>query len=403
MNHAQTQLNGFDPKTYQPVGIVAPKERFRTKVEKDLAELAPEVRNNGVPQAPARPGRGKQFGWAAVALVSAVVLLKFGLGWWTTGRFIESTDDAYVGGDVTVIAPKVSGFIASVFVADNQSVKAGDLLVKLDDRDYAAALAKAEAAIAVQRAALENSEATRRLQESLIAQAEAVIAAADAEIVRTREDQIRGVELLRNAALSLQDSQRFDAAYKTALADGDKARAGLVAAQRQLQVIEAQKQQIRAALAGAEAERDLARLNVGYTELRAPIDGVIGNRSGRAGAYAAVGSQLISLVPAKGLWIDANFKESQLARVRPGCAAEMEVDSIPGRVLEGRVQSVAPATGAQFSLLPPENATGNFTKIVQRVAVRIVLDDEAAVGGELRPGLSVTARVNTHSTTTGHE
>ena len=154
---------------------------------------------------------------------------------------------------------------------------------------------------------------------------------------------------------------------------------------------------VLAALEQAMAERDLARLNVGYTELRAPIDGIVGNRSAQVGAYATTGSQLISLVPARGLWIDANFKESQLARIRPGSPATVKVDSIRGRVFRGRVLSVAPATGAQFSVLPPENATGNFTKIVQRVAVRIGLDDEGETFGQLRPGLSVIAKVNTLS------
>jgi membrane fusion protein (multidrug efflux system) len=145
----------------------------------------------------------------------------------------------------------------------------------------------------------------------------------------------------------------------------------------------------------AAAERDLAGLNLSYTELRAPIDGTVGNRSAQTGAYATIGSQLISLVPVRGLWIDANFKESQLARMRPGSPAIIEVDSIPGKVFHGQVVSVAPATGAQFSVLPPENATGNFTKIVQRIAVRIMLDREADTLGQLRPGLSVTAKVDT--------
>jgi len=191
----------------------------------------------------------------------------------------------------------------------------------------------------------------------------------------------------------MQESQKADADHKEAMAVGERSRAGLVAAQRQLEVIDTQKQQIRAALEQAVAERDLARLNVGYTELRAPIDGTVGNRSAQVGAYATTGSQLISLVPTRGLWIDANFKESQLARIRPGSPATVKVDSIPGRTFRGRVLSVAPATGAQFSVLPPENATGNFTKIVQRVAVRIALEDEAATFDQLRPGLSVTAKV----------
>ncbi|HWY76099.1 MAG TPA: HlyD family secretion protein, partial [Verrucomicrobiae bacterium] len=237
-------------------------------------------------------------------------------------------------------------------------------------------------------------EATRRLQEAVVAQARANIAVADAEVLRTGDDQARFTGLLKQRAVSVQESQKADADYKEAMAVAERSRAGLAAAERQLEVIDTQKQQVLAALAQATAEQDLASLNVSYTELRAPIDGVVGNRSARVGAYVMAGAQLVSLVPARGLWIDANFKESQLPRICAGAVATVKVDSIPGEVFRGRVASVAPATGAQFSVLPPENATGNFTKIVQRVAVRIVLDDESAALGQLRPGLSVIARVN---------
>jgi len=357
-----------------------------------------ELNGANVPQ----PGRARKSRLKRMALMVSIVLATLGLArvtyiWWSVGRFIESTDDAYVGGDVTVIAPKVAGFISKLAVVDNQRVHVGDLLVKLDDRDYLAALAKANAAVAIQHAALTNLDASRHLQEAVVEQAQATIAAADAEIVRTRDDRVRFTRLLKDSAVSVQDSQKAEAEWKEAIAVGEKSRAGLVAAQRQLEVIDTQKQQVLAALEQAIAEWDLARLNVSYTELRAPIDGIVGNRSAQVGAYATTGSQLISLVPARGLWIDANFKESQLARIRPGSPATVKVDSIRGRVFRGRVLSVAPATGAQFSVLPPENATGNFTKIVQRVAVRIGLDDEGETFGQLRPGLSVIAKVNTLS------
>jgi membrane fusion protein (multidrug efflux system) len=352
------------------------------------------------------PERNRKYGFKRVVLIVITMLAGLGFAkvahdWWTVGRFIESTDDAYIGGDVTVIAPKVAGFISTVAIGDNQHVHAGDLLIKLECRDYLAALARAEAAVAVQEAALTNLDATRRLQEALVAQAQATITAADAEIVRARDDQARFARLLKDRAVSVQESQRADAEYKEAAAVGEKARAGLLATQRQLEVIDTEKQQARAALDQAIAERDLARLNVGYAELRAPIDGIVGNRSAQVGAYATVGSQLISLVPARGLWVEANFKENQLAGIHPGSPASVKVDSIPGKTFPGRVLSVAPATGAQFSVLPPENATGNFTKIVQRVAVRIVFEDETATLGQLRPGLSVTAKVNTGKSDSG--
>lgn len=315
--------------------------------------------------------------------------------WWTVGRFIESTDDAFVGGDVTVIAPKVAGFISRIPVADNQEVHAGDLLLKLDDRDYRAALAKAEAAVSLQKATLKNLEATRHLQDAFVTQAQAEIAATDAEITRTHDDQIRYKNLAASGTESAQSFENADTAYKQALADGEKSRAALTAAQRQLEVIATQRQQAQAALDAATAERDLSRLDLSYTELRAPIDGIIGNRSAQVGAYATAGSQLISLVPTHGLWIDANFKENQLAQFHPGSPATVKIDLFGRKSFRGRVVSIAPATGAQFSVLPAENATGNFTKIVQRVAVRIQLDDESALLGQLRPGLSVMARVNT--------
>lgn len=326
-----------------------------------------------------------------------------GQHWWTVGRFNESTDDAYVGGDVTVIAPKVAGFVSKLNVVDNQPVHAGDLLLKLDDRDYVAALAKAEAAVEMRKSALTNLDATRRLQEAVVSQAQASIAATDAEIVRTHDDQVRFSGLLNSRAVSVQEFQKADADYKKAIAAGEKSHAELIAAQRQLEVVDTRKLQEQAALQQAIAEHDLAQLNENYTELRAPIDGIVGNRSAQVGGYATVGAQLISLVPVHGLWVDANFKESQLARIRPGSPATVKIDSIPGKGFQGHVISVAPATGAQFSILPPENATGNFTKIVQRVTVRIVLNDESAALGQLRPGLSVTAKVNTKTSATASE
>jgi membrane fusion protein (multidrug efflux system) len=336
----------------------------------------------------------KQLLIAGAAAFGLLGMLWYAEHWWIVARYLQSTDDAYVGGDVTVVAPKVAGFIGTVAVGDNQSVHAGDLLVKLDDRDYRAALARTDAAVAGEQATLANLDATRRLQQTLISQAHAVIAAADAETVRAQGDQIRFQQLSSHAAASVQTFQRADADYKEALAGDAKARAGLAAAKQQLDVIDTQKRQTEAALAAAIADRDAARLNLSYTELRAPINGTVGNRSARAGAYAAIGTQLLSIVPARGLWVDANFKENQLAHMRPGEPVRIKADVWPGQVFHGRVASLAPATGAEFSVLPPENATGNFTKIVQRVPVRILLEGEAATLGALRPGLSVTAEVD---------
>ena len=331
---------------------------------------------------------------SGAALILIVAIAVFGYQWWTVGRFMESTDDAYVGGDITVIAPKVSGFIARVAVTDNQTVHAGDVLVELDNRDYVAARARAVAAVAAQEASIANLSATRHLQEAVIAQARAGINAADAEIERSKEDQARYQRLEKLSAVSTQESQKANADYKNAIAAGAKSRAALAASERQLDVIDSQSQQAAAALAQAKADRDVADLNLSYTQLRAPMDATVGNRSARVGSYANIGSQLMSLVPARGLWVDANFKESQLAHMRAGQSVTVAADVLPDKVFHGHVASLAPATGAVFSVLPAENATGNFTKIVQRVPVRVVLDGDASQLGQLRPGLSVVAKVD---------
>ncbi|MGH6819038.1 MAG: HlyD family secretion protein, partial [Methylovirgula sp.] len=334
----------------------------------------------------ARPKRDLKRQMRRLALVggflaAALGAAWYGEDWWIEGRFIETTDDAYVGGDITVIAPKVSGFIARIAVSDNQAVHAGDLLIKLDDRDYRAALAKAQAAVAAEQAKLANLDAERRLQEAMIAQAQAGIVTADAETDRARFDQARYRQLSARADASLQTFQRADADYKQAVAEGEKAAAVLLAAQREIDVIATEKNQAWAALAAATADRDLAALRLSYTELRAPIDGTVGNRSAEVGSFAAIGAGLISIVPARGLWVDANFKEDQLAGMKPGMNATVEADVLPGKIFRGHVASLAPATGAEFSVLPAENATGNFTKIVQRVPVRIRLDGDGGTLG----------------------
>jgi len=349
-----------------------------------------------VPPVSSTPVRRKQalrLGLLTLAVIGAV---GYGGHWWWAGRFIEDTDDAYVGADVTVISAKVPGYISEVAVLDNQFVKAGDLLARIDARDYRTALDKADGAVAAQQASLVNLDATEQLQQAVINQARAQIDASDAETQRAGDDHARYQNLVRSQAVSVESAQRVDATWKTARADHARAEAGLLAARRQLDVIESQRGQARAALQQAQAEREQAQLNIGYTELRAPVDGYIGNRRARVGTYAAAGSQLISVVPARGLWVDANFKEDQLARMQAGQAVSIRADILPGREFHGHIESLAPATGAQFSVLPPENATGNFTKIVQRVPVRVRLDSADAQLGALRPGLSVVAQVNTH-------
>jgi membrane fusion protein, multidrug efflux system len=346
---------------------------------------------------------GKRLGIGASALVLAGTATWYGWNWWTVGRFVQWTDDAYVGGEVTTIASKVAGFIDRIAVTDNAFVKAGDLLVKLDDRDYRAQLARANATVAAQQATLANREAMRHLQDAVIEQAAAEIAATRAEVARTKYDLDRYRTLSDDRFASMQRFEQADADYKKAAAAERKAKAALQAAERQLGVIDTQQRETQAALDQAIAERDLAALNLAYTEIRSPIDGVVGNRSARAGAYATIGAQLLAVVPSQGLWVDANFKESQLAHMTAGQRVEVTADVLPDMRFHGRIASLAPATGAQFSVIPPENATGNFTKIVQRVPVRILLDADAAELGRLRPGLSVIARVDQRPGAVVHE
>jgi membrane fusion protein (multidrug efflux system) len=354
------------------------------------------VENIASPAAPQKNHR-KRILTALLALAATAGATKLGYDWYTVGRFIEKTDDAYVGGNITVIAPKVSSFIEEVAVEDNQRVHAGDLLLRLDDRDFRAALAKADAGIAEQQAALIELAASRKLQEAVVAQEQAAISVTDADIDLTKNQEERSRKLLESSAASRHDFEKADADYKSATAEGIKAHATLEAAKLQLGVLDSKEAQIKASLQKATADRDMAQLNLSYTELRAPVDGVVGNRSAQNGAFAPAGTQLISLVPTTGLWIDANFKESQIAQMRPGMAVEIEADSHSGKVFHGHVESLSPATGARFSVLPPENATGNFTKIVQRVPVRVALDEAGSSFGDLRPGLSVTARINVHN------
>jgi len=343
----------------------------------------------------ARRPFGRTLLQSAVLVAVLVGTAAYGARWWTVGRFHEETDDAYVGGDVTVIGSKVTGYITDLPVADNQFVHEGDLLARIDSRDYNAALLRAGGAVDAQDAAVANLKAAAALQQALIAKARAGIDAASAEESRARDDFLRHKDLVSRAAVSVEAAQRAESVFKTAQANSARARADELAAERQLDVIATQKQQAQAALEQARAEREIAQLNVGYTEIRAPRDGYVGNRKARVGSYVSAGTQLLAVVPASGLWIDANFKEDQLGRMQAGQAVSIRADAWPGQVLHGRLGSLAPATGAQFSVLPAENATGNFTKIVQRVPVRIELDAADDRLGRLRPGLSVVVAVDT--------
>src|SRR6516165_3134083 len=333
---------------------------------------------------------------ALIGLGCALTLAASGYGtyWWAVDRFFQSTDDSYVGGDVTPISPHIAGFVAEILVSDNERVHAGQLLVRLDDRDVRATADHAQAVLEQRSATLASLRAKYELQQSTIRQTSADLDAksAQADFAKVDADRYRTLALSNYG--SRQDAER------TSALDA-QGKAALAAAQQQLTVLNADIAQASGAVAQARADLDTARLNVSYAEIRAPVDGYVGNRAARVGAYVSQGAYLLTIVPSQGLWVDANFKEDQLARMKAGQPATIAADTLPGHVFHGRLVSLAPATGAVFSVIPPENATGNFTKIVQRVAVRIALDDNDSNLGMIRPGLSTIATVDTRSRSGG--
>jgi len=349
-----------------------------------------------MPEAPPR----RPIRWVLLRVVPVVLLLAAaiaGVWYWRTGRFLIETDDAYVQGDISVLAARISADVAAIAVADNQPVKAGDLLVQLDRRDLGNARDQAAATLAEADAAI----ATLRTQQ---AQQQAQIDAAQAQIEQARAEQTRAIAEARRTQALVGGGYASRQSADQVVADSRKAEAAVTAAQAQLSVqqqslgvLAAQLRQAEARRAQAAAALAQAETNLSYTAIRAPVDGIAGNRAAQIGQHVQPGQQLIAVAPAgHRLYVVANFKETQLARMAPGQPVEITVDAIPGLVFHARVDSFAPATGSQFSLLPPENATGNFTKIVQRVPVKLVLGEgqDPAALARLRPGLSVVAEVD---------
>jgi membrane fusion protein (multidrug efflux system) len=332
-----------------------------------------------------------------LALVSGIALASsWSYRYWTVGQYLESTDDAYVKADYTTIAPKVSGYIAAVAVQDNEHVRAGEVLARIDDRDFRAALARARAGVEAAAASIRNLNAQIVLQGSVIDQEKADIAATEASLTFARQDHARYRDLMKTGYGTVQRAQQTEAQLQETAAQLQRARAGLVAARNKVDVLKTER-------ARAEAERDSSRailrqaaLNLSYTTIVAPVDGTVGARSLRVGQYVQAGTQLMAVVPLDAAYIVANFKETQLTHVRKGQAVDVSVDGVPDATLKGHVDSLSPASGLEFALLPPDNATGNFTKIVQRVPVKIVLDDHH-LAGLLRPGMSAEPTVDTRS------
>ncbi len=344
------------------------------------------------------------FPWFGIGLRLFIVLLAIGLvalvayewGGWVGSAVLQSTDDAYLWADTTPLAAQVPGYVRQVPVRDFQRVKAGDLLVEIVDDDYRAQLAQAEANVAGAQASLETIAQQKILQATLIEQAEATISATQADLTRYHLETVRQQALLQTklAGTPQITEQAVDNEKRT---EGTLAlnRAQLDQQRQQLKVLDSQEKQARATLGAQQAMRDLARINLGYTRITAPVDGMVGQRQVQTGQYLNAGTQVISIVPLPNVWVIANYKETQLTRIRIGQPARVTVDTFPGTVLHGHVDSWSPASGAQFSLLPPDNATGNFTKIVQRIPVKIVLDPDPALQNLLRPGMSVIATIDT--------
>ncbi|WP_271202132.1 HlyD family secretion protein [Methylopila turkensis] len=348
-------------------------------------------------QAPARRSP-KRLILGAVAVAALAAGLYYGHSWWTVGRFMVETDDAYVGADMAVMAPKISGYVASVPAEQNALVKAGEPLVLLDDGDARLAVEAADAKIATQQAGVARFDRQIAAADAQTLQAKAQVDSAAADRDRAAADYGRAQQLANSTYGSRQNLDQARADRDRTVAAFEAARAGVVAAEANRDVLVAQKGEAERTLAELVTARAQRQRDLDAAVIRAPFDGVVGNKSVQAGDYVTPGKRLLAVVPLDKVYVDANFKETQLGDIVPGQTARLAVDAYPEHDVTGVVDSLAPASGAVFSLLPPENATGNFTKIVQRVPVRVRVAPEDVAKGRLRPGLSVIASVDIRTT-----
>ena len=336
--------------------------------------------------------------WRAVIFLLAVgILVIITTRWnrWESNARMQTTDDAYLAADLTPVAAKVSGYVSDMPVQDFERVHAGQLLVQIDQRDYRAAVDQLSASVLAAAATIEALKAQRSLQAANVEAAKATIAATTANVEQNERDLARQRKLLETGSSSTEAGEKLQTSHAQLTAQLQQNRAQELAAARQLDVLAAQQAQAEAALAAQTASLEVAKINLGYTSIVAPQDGVIGQRQVKPGQFVPVGGQVTSLTPLPNVWVVANYKETQLTHMAPGQKADIRVDTFPGRTLHGHVLAFAPGSGQVFSLLPPDNATGNFTKVVQRVAVKILIDDAAGVADRLRPGMSVVATVET--------
>jgi membrane fusion protein (multidrug efflux system) len=336
--------------------------------------------------------RARKTAIAIVALVAMSLASTWGWQWFIRGRFEETTDNAYLRGDITSIAPKLAGYVVEVDVEDNASVTRGAVLFRIDDSDYKARAEQARANVAARQAEIANIEATRKLQDALIAQADAQKRSTAADLQFARANLTRYVKLQMSGTASDQKLQDAQAAHDKAQASLDGAEANLLAQRLKLDVLDAQLSGAQAALSQAQAALDLAALDLANTVVRAPVDGVVGNRQIRVGRYVTPGTAALDIVPVDDVWIVANFKETQLNKVEIGQRVRVTVDQYPDVEIDGVVDSFAPGSGAAFSLLPPDNATGNFIRVVQRVPVKIRMTRNP-LPGRLVPGLSARVAI----------
>lgn len=350
-----------------------------------------------VEQAPAAKSGGKRRLLPILLLAALAGGAWYGYDWWTTGRFMVSTDDAYVEGDIATISPKVTGYVAKVDVVANQVVKAGDVLVTLDDGDYRNALDQANAQIETVQLSLHRIDAQIDGARASLAQAQAQKSALEAAVRGAQINQTRASDLQSKAVGTTADLDTANVALDQARANLAGGEATIVSATANVALLEAQRKETEGSIRTLELQRDKAARDLSFTVLKAPYDGVVGNRSVQVGDLVSPGQRLMALVPSRELYIDANFKETQIRHLVPGSKVTVYVDAYDDDPITGTVQSIAPASGSVFSLLPPENATGNFTKIIQRVPVRIALPPAALDSGRLRAGLSVVVDVDTRT------
>ncbi|MDN4987687.1 HlyD family secretion protein [Bradyrhizobium arachidis] len=333
--------------------------------------------------------------FAVIVALAFVALATLRFDEWVGNEVVQTTNDAYVRAELTRLASRVSGEVLTVAVTDFQRVKAGDLLIQIDPADYQAQVAQSEAAVAAAQAVLDNLSNQIELQYATIAQAEASRVSAEALEVEAKQEQERQQSLSQTEAGTRQRLEQAVAGLAKAQADVRASRAVIAAQQHQLEVLQGTKKQRAADLDATKATLASAKLKLGYTRITAPFDGVVGERQAQPGDYVNIGTNLINVVPLPKVYVIANYKETQLTHVAPGQPVEITVDSFPREKLRGKVERIAPATGAQVALLPPDNATGNFTKVVQRIPVRIQFDDNQPLLARLVPGMSVVTSIDT--------